>query len=252
MTMPGEQPKQGAASGGPDRLSEIQARIEELTKLNRQYEAARIAARRTRMGVSIVVVLIVLGFAAVLISTAYNFWNSTTEREKFLGELQAQMLSTESGTLHEAIGVIHDVAPIYADEARKQFSEDWPNIRAKIRAEGDLFLAHLTEQGKAKIKARLEKVAQGAEERLKVEFKELKDDQALNTVAENVQKALQGAALEVFEARADKAKERLIAVQEKALDFLPAASRDTFVDRMGKAWDRFLLDQVGVENKTQP
>ena len=250
--MPGELPKQGAGSGGPDRLSEIQARIDELTKLTQQYEVARIAARRTRTGISIVILLIVLGFAFVLMSTAYSFWHSTKEREEFLGQLQARMLSTESGTLHEAINMVREVAPVYADEARKQFSQEWPSIRAKIHTEGDLFLADLTEQGKARIKARLEKVVKGAEERLKVEFKELKNDQTLDTVMDNVQKALESAVLDVFEARAEKAKERLMAVQEKAIDFVPAENSDTLVERVGKAWDQFLLYDVGVPKKAQP
>jgi hypothetical protein len=250
--MPEEQTKQGAGSGGPDRLAEIQARIEGLTKLTQQHEMARIAARRTRMGISIVILLIVLGFAAVLISTAYSFWSAKKEREEFLAQLQARMLSTESGTLHEAINMVREVAPVYADEAKKQFSHEWPSIQAKIHAEGDLFLADLTEQGKAKIKARLDKIAKGVEKRLMVEFKELKNDQTLDTVMVNVQKALEGAVLDVFEGRAKKAKERLMAVQEKALDFLPPENRDTFVERMGKAWDRFLLYDVGVENKVHP
>lgn len=251
--MPGEQPKQGAGSGGPDRLSEIQARIDELTKLVRQYEAARIAGRRTRTGISIVILLIVLGFAAVLISTAYSFWNAGKEREAFLAQLQARMLSTESGTLHDAMNMVREVAPVYADEARKQFSREWPGIRAKLQAEGDLFLADLRDQSKARIKARLDKVAKEAEQRLKVEFKELDNEQTLATVMDNVQKALQSATLDVLSARTEKAKERLMAVQEKAIDFVPAdTSGGTFVERVGKAWDQFLLYDVGVAKEAQP
>ncbi len=250
--MPGELPKQGAASSAPDRLSEIQARIDQLAKLNQQYELARIAARRTRTGISIVIFLIALGFAFVLMSTAYSFWHSTKEREEFLGQLQAQMLSTESGTLHEAINMVREVAPVYADEARKQFSQDWPNIRAKLKSEGDLFLSDVTEQAKAAMKARLEKVAKESEARLKVEFKELKNDQTLDTVMDNVQKALQSAALDVFEARVEKAKERLMAVQEKAIEFAPAENSGTLIERAGKAWDQFLIYDVGVEKKAQP
>jgi hypothetical protein len=98
----------------------------------------------------------------------------------------------------------------------------------------------------------MDKIAKGAEQRLRGEFAELKDDQKLNTVMDNVNKALHGAVLDVFEARAKKAEERLMAVQEKAIDLLPAESRDTFVERMGKAWDRFLLDDVGVTKQAQP
>jgi hypothetical protein len=252
MTMAGEQPKQDAPSGGPDRLSDIQARIDGLTKLTQQYEAARIAGRRTRMGISIVILLIVLGFAAVLISTGYSFWNSEKERQEFLGELQAQMLSTQSGTLRETIDMVREVAPVYADEARKQFSEEWPNIQTKIRSESELLVTHLTEQGTAKIKSHLDKIAKGAEQRLKVEFKELANDQTLDTVMDNVQKALEGAVLDVFEGRAETARKRLMVVQAKTLDFLPPESRDTFVERMGKVWDRFLLYDVGIENKAHP
>lgn len=251
--MPGEQPKQGAGIGGPDRLSEIQARIDGLTKLIQQYDMARIAARRTRTGISIVILLIALGFAAVLISTAYSFWHAGKEREAFLAQLQARMLSTESGTLHEAIHMVREVAPIYADEAKKQFSREWPGIRAKLYTEGDLFLADLKEQGKERIKTRLDKVAKEAEQRLKVEFKELDNDQTLATVMDNVQKALQGAAMDVLSARTEKAKERLMAVQEKALDFVPAdTSGSTLVERVGKAWDQFLLYDVGVAKEAQP
>ena len=250
--MAGEQPKQGAPSGGPDRLSEIQARIDELTKLNQQYEAARIAARRTRMGISIVILLIALGFAAVLISTFYSFWTSEKERQEFLGELQAQMLSTQSGTLHDTIDMVREVAPVYAEEARKQFSAEWPSIQAKIRSEGELFVTNLTTKGTEKIKAHLDKIAKGAEQRLKVEFKELANGQTLDAVMDNVQKALEGAVLDVFQARAETARKRLEAVQEKTLDFLPPENRDTFVERMGKVWDRFLLYDVGVENKAHP
>ena len=233
--MPGEQPKQGAGSGLPDRLSEIQARIDELTKLTQQYEVARIAARRTRMGISILITLIALGLTFVLMSTAYSFWHATKEREEFLAQLQVEMWSTESGTLHEALNMVRVVAPIYEDEARKQFSQDWPNIRAKIHAEGDLLLAHLAEQSKARMKDRLEKIAKGAEQRLKVEFKELQNDQTLESVMINVQKALESAALD-FQARTEKAKARLMAVEEKAMDLAPANSDETFVERMGKAW----------------
>ena len=235
-----------------DRLSEIQAKIDGLTKLTQQYEAARTAARRTRMAVSIVILLIVLGFAAVLISSGYSFWNSEKERQEFLGELQVQMLSTESGTLHDSIDMVREVAPVYAEEARKQFSQDWPNIQAKLRSEGDLFVTHLKDQGTAKIKSHLDKIAAGAEKRLKVEFKELTNDKTLDVVMNNVHQALEGAVVDVFEARAEMAKKRLLIVQAKTLDFLPAESRDTFVERMGKVWDRFLLYDVGVENKTRP
>jgi flagellar basal body-associated protein FliL len=252
MTMPGEQPKQGAGSGGPDRLSEIQARVDELTKLTQQYEVARIAARRTRTGITIVILLIALGFAAVLISTAYSFWNSKKEREEFLGQLQARMLSTESGTLHEAINMVREVAPVYADEAKKQFSQEWPSIRAKIHSEADLFLADLATQSRERLKARLEIVAKGAEQRLKVEFKELNNEQTLATVMDNMHKALENAVLDVFEARTQKAKERLMAVQAKAMDFAPADNGDTFVERVGKAWDQFLLYDAGVGKKAQP
>jgi len=250
--MPGEQPKQGAGGGGPDRLSEIQARIDELTKLTQQYEVARIAARRTRTCITILILLIALGFAGVLVSTGYSFWNSKKEREEFLGQLQARMLSTESGTLHEAINMVREVAPVYADEAKKQFSQEWPSIRAKIHSEADLFLADLATQSRERLKARLEIVAKGAEQRLKVEFKELNNEQTLATVMDNMHKALENAVLDVFEARTQKAKERLMAVQAKAMDFAPADNGDTFVERVGKAWDQFLLYDAGVGKKAQP
>jgi flagellar basal body-associated protein FliL len=250
--MPGEPPKQGAASGTPDRLAGIQARIDQLATLNQQYEQARTAARRTRTGISIVILLIALGFAFVLMSTAYSFWHSTKEREEFLGQLQAQMLSTESGTLHEAINMVREVAPVYADEARKQFSQDWPNIQAKLKSEGNLFVSDVTAQAKAAMQARIEKIAKEAETRLKAEFTELKNDKALDTVMDNVQKALQSAVMDVFEARVEKAKERVMAVQEKAIGFAPGANGDTLIERAGKAWDQFLIYDVGVSKKPQP
>jgi hypothetical protein len=253
MTMPEERSKQSAGSSGPDRLSEIQGRIDELAKLTQQYEMARLAGQRTRMGISIVILLIMLGFGVVLLSTAYSFWNSKKEREEFLGQLQARMLSTESGTLHEALFMLRQVAPVYANEVKLQLSHEWPGIRAKLKSEGDLFLADVTEQAKARLKGRMENFAKGAEQRLKVEFKELHNDQTLGTVMGSVQRALENAALDVLEARVEKAKKRIIAVQEKALDFAtPPENAETFVERMGKAWDQFLRYDVGVAKEAQP
>jgi tetrahydromethanopterin S-methyltransferase subunit G len=252
MTMPGEQPKQGAGSGGPDRLSEIEARIDGLTKLTQQYEMARTAGRRTRTGISIVILLIALGFAAVLISTGYSFWNSKKERQEFLAQLQARMLSTESGTSYEALNMVRQVWPVYAEEARKQFSQEWPGIREKLHSEGEHLLADLKEQGQARIKARLEKIAKEAEQRLKVEFKGLDNEQTLATVRDNVEIALESAVMDVLSARTEKAKERLMAVKEKAVHFVAAESGETLVERVGKAWDQFLLYDVGVGKEAQP
>jgi len=69
---------------------------------------------------------------------------------------------------------------------------------------------------------------------------------------DNMHKALENAVLDVFEARTQKAKERLMAVQAKAMDFAPADNGDTFVERVGKAWDQFLLYDAGVGKKAQP
>jgi hypothetical protein len=43
-----------------------------------------------------------------------------------------------------------------------------------------------------------------------------------------------------------------MAVQAKAMDFAPADNGDTFVERVGKAWDQFLLYDAGVGKKAQP
>lgn len=237
--MEGEQTKQGAGSGGAGRLAAVRARIDELGKLNQQLEAARTAAKRTRLGIGIVILLIILGFAWVWYSAVKSF-----DTPVFVAEIRTLMLNPKSGTMKEAIDTVERVLPVYQAEVKKQFAAEWPNIVKQLQAEQARIMKELPEEAKAKLVSRMKEIADAQQKVLLKEFPELKDDASQKIVLDNLQVALQDAILIVFQKRIEREQARLRAVHETILKILPADTAASFSERVTAAWDQFLLDDL--------
>jgi len=214
--------------------------VEELANLNRQLEAARRAGKRTRLGITIVILLIILGFGAALYSVYANF-----DMSKFQAQVRVKMLDPKTGTLGEFLEMGRRLLPVYQEEVQSQLGKEWPNIRAKLQGEAQLFANTIAEKAEAKVKDRLAKIAQRQEARITAEFPQLKDEKTRDIVMANLEKALQGAVLDVFEDRANKAQDQMVAVFDNMVKFLPEGSRESFQARMSKVWEQFLLYDLG-------
>jgi len=245
--MEGEQTKQGAGSGGPDRLAAVRARIDELGKLNQQLETARTVAKRTRLCIGIVILLIFLGFLWVWYSAVKSF-----DTPVFVAEIRTLMLNPKSGTMKEAIDTVMRVLPVYQGEVQKQFAAEWPNISKQAQDEGLRLIKELPLKAKEKLNAKLEAIAAAQQKVLLKEFPELKDEAGQKLVMDNLEKALQDAVLDVFEKRVEKAQARLQEVHETILKILPADRAKSFSERVTAAWDQFLLDDLKGRKEIKP
>lgn len=241
--MQGEQAKEGAGSGGPDRLTEIRGKVDALGRLFDQLEEARTAARRTRIGVIIVILLVFLGYGLVMYNGVKKFVRN--ELPKFQAEIQARMLKIGASAMDELSSMAGRVAPVYKDEVRTQLQARWPDMKDELTRQGELLMDNLADNCEARIRAKLTEMAMRQKSRVFKAFPVLKDDAARDRVMKNLDTAFQGATLDVLKDRIGKAEKRLREVNDKILKFLPEGDQERFQSRMSKAWDNFWLYDLG-------
>ena len=113
-----EQTKDGAGPAGPDRLTDLKDRVDGLSRLLDRWSDARIAARRTRIGVVIVLLLVVLGYMYFIIMSAVRFYRK--EVPKFLVQLQTQSATMAYAKAPELMERAQILAVVYRDELQNQ------------------------------------------------------------------------------------------------------------------------------------
>ena len=240
--MQGEQANEGAGSGDADRMTELKGKVDTLGRLFIQLEDVRTASRRTRMGVIIVILLVLLGYGLYIYSAVKSLY------KRDLPQVQAKLMESVGRLATTAMDQLavtaKKVAPVYRDELQKQLKNRGPEIKEKFVSEAELLLNNIKEKGLATVEERLTEMANRQQERVKAAFPVLKDDEAIDTVIENLDIALRGAAYDVLKSRVAKGEERLRAINEKILAFLPEENRDQFEARLRKAWDTFLMYEV--------
>jgi len=75
-----EQARSSAGPGGPDRLTTIRARIDELASLNRQLESARATGRRVRIVIVLIILLVVGGYTLTVYNAVKKFDQESSRR----------------------------------------------------------------------------------------------------------------------------------------------------------------------------
>ena len=235
----------GAGSGGSDRLGGLKAKVAGLSGLLVQLDAARASARRTRVGIVIVILLVFLGYGFVMYSAGKTFIQQ--EMPKLGAEVQARMVKLGTSAIKDLMAMAQRVAPVYREAAQEQLREEWPSIRETLVAEANTLVNNVQADAQEMLETRLTTMAERQKDRIMAEFKEL-DGETQDIVMENLEVALREATLNVIKSRIDKAEARLRKTHEKILTFLPEGEREPFKMRMYKIWDQFLLvDLKGSE-----
>lgn len=238
--MQGEQPKQEVGGGSSNQLAGLKARLDEMSRLLAEMQAARSSGTRVRVGIMVVLLAVVLGFVLHM----YNFVRQYPVAE-LQAQMQAQFLNANAGAMKELIAMAQGLMPVYREEIRKEFSKAWPDIKAQGEAEAKRLMESIPKTAEAKVRARLEGIAKREENRLMEAFPEIKDDKTREIIMTNLETALQSAVLNVFEKRLASAQEQLLDVQEKTLRFVPEEDREAFLGRMQALWDQLLLYELG-------
>jgi hypothetical protein len=232
----------GAGSGGSDRLEGLKSKVDGLTGLMSQLDAARTAARRTRVGIVIVILLVFLGFGWVMYKSVKDFIDN--EMPRLGAEVQGRMMKIAAGAVRDLGGMVRRVAPVYRAAAEKDLRESWPKMREELIAQGQDFLDGIQTNAKATLDQRLTAMAEAQKARILVEFKDL-DEPTQNIVMANVETAFREATLTVFEERVQKAEADIRKVHATILEFLPEEEREPFVMRMSRIWETTLLEDLG-------
>jgi ElaB/YqjD/DUF883 family membrane-anchored ribosome-binding protein len=127
----------------------------------------------------------------------------------------------------------------FQKQAQADFAAHKDEINAKLQEELKTLTTDLQAMLQTKMKERVDKAAEAQRAFLTNSFPELlKDDKALDRVIGKLKPALEGATLNVMEARLTKAQKRLETVTRQVLDFLPEDKRAGFHAKMSEIWDR--------------
>jgi hypothetical protein len=238
--MQGEQPKKDVGPGSPNQLAGLKARLDEMSKLVADVQAARSSGTRVRVGITVVLLALVLGFVWHM----YDYVAHQYSMADLQAQMQARLLNVEAGAMKQFLTMVRGVMPIYREEIRREFSQAWPDIRAQVEAEAKRLKDTLPAAAEERVRARLDEIAKRQESRIMDAFPDLQDEQTREIVMTNLQKALEGAVLNVFEKRLAGAQERLTDVQAKVLSFIPEEEQEAFVNRMQSIWDQLLLREL--------
>lgn len=234
-----EQTKGGAGSAGPDRLTDLKDRVDGLSRLLDRYADARVAARRTRIGVVIVMLLVLCAYAYFVIMGLVRFKNE--EVPKFLAELQSQSLKMAYAEAPDLMRRAQILGGVYRDELQNQLKTRAPEIKEKFIAESEEFANNVGDTCQAKIETKLDAMAERQKEKVMAAFPRLTDEATRDIVMANLDAAFQEATMNLLEDRVAKGEERLRATYDKILLFLPEGDREGHEERMRRAWENFLL-----------
>ena len=240
--MQGEQPKQDVGGGGSDQLAGLEARLDEMSRLVAEMQAARSSGVRVRVGITVVLLAIIAGFLFHI----YDHFKKYPVNE-LQAEMQAQLVNADAEAMQELMAMGRGLVPVYRDEIKDEFTRSWPEIREGLEAEGKRLLKEIPGAAEEKVRKRLETIAKREEKRMMEAFPELADDETRAIVMDNLEKALQGAVLTVFEERLDNAQSKLLDVQAKTIELIPLDERDQFMSRMQAVWDQLLQYELGEE-----
>lgn len=239
--MQGEQLKQDVGSGSPNQLAGLKARLDEMSNLVNQVQAARSSGTRVRMGITVILLVVVLGFGYHV----FDYFKNKYPVDKLQAQMQMRFLDKDAQAMREVVAAFNEVLPIYKEEITREFQVAWPEIRAQAETEAKRLMEAIPAAAEARAKTRLEAIAKRQEARMLEAFPELQNEQTREIIMANLETALQGAVLNVFEKRLAKAQDQFLDVQTKVLSFIPEGEQEQFVSRMETVWEQLLLYELG-------
>ena len=230
-----ERTNAGAGSGGPNRLEGLKDKVNALGRLYGDLRAAQVTGRRTRIGVMIIIILVILAYGVAIYSAGKRFVEN--EVPKFMLALQTSALEAVPRMQKQVREMAEEIIPVYMEEVQKQLRENWPAIRERLEAEAQTLAENVREKAEVRLADRFEAMTERQKEYLLSQFKELADDRTRDLVMDNLEVALRDATLSVLEDRIGKAGEKLAEMNDLILGFLPEGKREPFKARMRRLWE---------------
>jgi hypothetical protein len=224
--------------GDDKELAGLTSRLDELSDLFGKWDSARNVASRTRLGVIVVILVVVLLYGLFL----YNLLAQVREpvyleRLGVAGMKALEIVMLEAR--EPALEAGRDLVGEFQTQARKEVREHADEMNARLQEELETLAGNVDGIIRKKLEVRVADVAERQRSLFEDAFPEhLETDEDLDNVIENLTLALQGATVDVMEHRIDEARKDLERVTQKVLNFLPEERRDGFYAKVNEIWDR--------------
>lgn len=249
--MQDEQAKEGAGSEG---LAEVSERVDRLNSLFRQIQAARRTTSRSYTGIVIVVLLVMIGYGVLILGVFTGYQEEgkqqalvtelTAAGKPIINDLQQKVTEMVMGDQRGKQGLL----ALYWEETQKYFTENWGKYEGQFKEEADTFYTNAVVHLEDTVKKKTDEIVSANKQIWRDAFKgvvDVEDDQQMEIVMTNLEKALGEAFYKVFNHRVDDAKKRILEVREKLMQFMPADRREEFDKTLNKLIDEARLEQPG-------
>lgn len=229
-------------AGGTDQLAGLKSRLDELQNLFKQWEAARSAAFRTRVGVIVVVLLVIIFYGWNLYSTFGQVQDPEYQAELMTKVNEAGVvLMNRAG--EDVLAAASRLRPVYEEAARQEIQENRDAMVEKVKEEVATLGNNLADKLEGQLKGKVYGGSKILEAKVREAFPQLQDDQDVQMVVENLQQALSDAAYDVMAERIQGAEADLQEVAEDIIALLPEDRRAGFRDRLNFLFENFMLQQ---------
>lgn len=248
--MGNEQSKDVSGSTPPDRLAEIESRVEAADRLACELIAARSAGKKMRLGFIIAVLVVLFLYGMAFRGMMRRVGEELQGRAGgeivqiiFMKEIQPAAMKT-----------FRKVLPDFRKAFEEKGKEIMPKFAEKIQPELDKLVTNVEHGAKKQITDGLKSMTLKQESQLQEHFPELKDPKKVDAVIDNLNLAMGGAAGEVLVGRIEKAYDAIEAVYKRMIRFLPDDKRGLqrrMNERAADDWDYFLKQHLRVRPRTQ-
>lgn len=241
-----EQPK--AAAGNTDELAGLKSRVDELGSLMTQWQAARSSAVKIRTVVVLVILIFIFGYGGMLLKTLMRAGDESY-KDEFRQAAIAKAVMLKDNLMPKLYAAYRQLGPVYKEAALADFHAHKDEMVQKLYDEMDGLKASAITKFRSTFDQTLHGLLEKQRVKLQETFPELKTEADLDTVIENLEQALSGAAYDVLNDRIQKAHDRLLQATETTLELVPADRRVQFHQRMTRFMDHVLTDTLNLRKQ---
>ncbi len=205
----------GGAPGSASDLSSVAATLKDLADRIRR---ARIAGRRMRIMVGLLLVIVLISAGLRI----YGIYRSVNDNlDQYGAAFMQQMAVLMPAVASDLSRVATSVTPDFREALAKDLQENRDDILAQLEREQASFVEGVMEKTSGEVEKQLEKAVARQEEKLVLAFPKLKDTKAREAVIDSLNYALGEATGNLLEPRLDDSLALMGEIHEETILFLP-------------------------------
>ena len=205
----------GGAPGGASDLPSVAATLKDLAERIRR---ARIAGKRMRIMVALLLVMVVISVGLRIYGIYADVGSNLDKYQVAFMQQMAVLMPAVAGDLSR---VATSVAPDFRKALDKDLQDNRKDILAELEEQRDLFLEGMKGKTPPEVQKRLKEAVARQEERLTAAFPKLQDIKAREAVIDSLNYALAEATGNLLEPRLEESLALMGEIHEETILFLP-------------------------------